>query len=166
MQALSPTIEAHLRLSIAQLSPRTIVELSTAPRFHDSTKATYRHQDIAILLAETQQSSFEMESTDLAIVVNAPCHGRKVRVEQLLSYLRHTGTRSILAINTADTERHLEPWRDQDFLALGFRRTEGSRQAAPDYQIYYYDIRNYKLTPSWLNARHWANPNRWDAERW
>ena len=166
MLTLSSTIKQHLDRAIAQLSPQTIVELSATPLFRDATNTTYRHYDMSGITSTEDQNRPAIAAADLAIVVDAPCYLSRVGVEQLLSSLRHTGTRAILAINTANTEQHREAWRDRDFLALGFRRTEGSRRAAPDHQIYYYDIHDYKLTPSWLNARHWANPNRWDAERW
>lgn len=49
---------------------------------------------------------------------------------------------------------------DDAFRALGFLcelfDTEtGSR-------IHTYDLPRYKPTPDWLNARYWANPERWE----
>ena len=30
----------------------------------------------------------------------------------------------------------------------------------------YFDMNDYKQTPDWLNARHWARPELWDKFRW
>lgn len=29
-----------------------------------------------------------------------------------------------------------------------------------------FNIADYKRTPDWLNSRYWANPQRWNKERW
>ena len=29
-------------------------------------------------------------------------------------------------------------------------------------RIHYYDLDTYKTVPDWLNARFWANPERWE----
>jgi len=46
------------------------------------------------------------------------------------------------------------------FRALGFKlyatdTTDGTR-------IHEYDLDTYKTVPDWLNARFWANPERWE----
>ncbi len=48
--------------------------------------------------------------------------------------------------------------------ALGYVRT-GAPLAGGE-ALYEFDIDRYKRTPDWLNARHWAHPERWDKERW
>ncbi|MHB1187594.1 DUF6231 family protein [Thiobacillus sp.] len=46
------------------------------------------------------------------------------------------------------------------FRALGF--TLSATDAAADLRIHYYDLDTYKTVPDWLNARYWANPERWE----
>jgi len=46
------------------------------------------------------------------------------------------------------------------FRALGF--TLSGTDTAENVRIYYYDIDTYKTVPDWLNARYWANPERWE----
>lgn len=63
-----------------------------------------------------------------------------------------------------------EPWAssaDWDraaFASLGFRTLQGAEAAG--HRLYVYALKDYKHTPDWLNARFWANPERWDKERW
>lgn len=45
------------------------------------------------------------------------------------------------------------------FLAIGF---EALGIDAPEkIAIYRFDLNTYKQVPDWLNARHWAHPERW-----
>ena len=29
-----------------------------------------------------------------------------------------------------------------------------------------FNIQDYKVSPDWLSARHWAHPELWDIYRW
>ncbi len=49
---------------------------------------------------------------------------------------------------------------DAAFRALGF--TQSTAEPADDMRFYYYDLDTYKMVPDWLNARFWANPERWE----
>lgn len=75
-------------------------------------------------------------------------------IAQLLASLRDRGNRPIAV--------HLEGIEDATsrMITLGFRGTE-----LPE-PVFNYDIRDYKHTPDWLNARNWANPELWGKYRW
>lgn len=45
------------------------------------------------------------------------------------------------------------------FRALGFM--VGAVDTVHHMNLYYYDLDTYKTVPDWLNARFWANPERW-----
>lgn len=45
------------------------------------------------------------------------------------------------------------------FLAIGFEAL--GVDATENITIYQFDLNTYKQVPDWLNARHWANPERW-----
>jgi hypothetical protein len=49
---------------------------------------------------------------------------------------------------------------EEMFRALGFMLSTPDRRH--DRHIYYYDLDTYKTVPDWLNARHWAHPERWE----
>ena len=46
------------------------------------------------------------------------------------------------------------------FRALGF--SLAATDAAAGLRIHYYDLDTYKTVPDWLNARFWANAERWE----
>jgi len=46
------------------------------------------------------------------------------------------------------------------FRALGFMHS--SAEPTEGLHFYYYDLDTYKTVPDWLNARFWANPERWE----
>jgi hypothetical protein len=52
------------------------------------------------------------------------------------------------------------PLDEQMFIALGF--TLSATDTAENVRVHYYDIDTYKTVPDWLNARHWAHPERWE----
>jgi hypothetical protein len=49
---------------------------------------------------------------------------------------------------------------ESTFLALGFLLT--AADSGGDRRIHYFDLETYKTVPDWLNARHWAHPDRWE----
>lgn len=100
---------------------------------------------------------------DLALVVDAPAVLSKKQTTQLLARLRHYHADRVVAAFAAGRGA---AWSPGDFLALGFRRLSSARELASDYHVYRYAIRDYKHTPDWLNARHWANPEQWGRHRW
>ena len=82
--------------------------------------------------------------------------------QQLLGGLRDRWGDEVLILHRRDDER----WTLNDFLALGFRHDPEAEEAAPDHAVYRTSLYDYKLTPDWLNARFWANPEMWDKRRW
>ena len=57
-------------------------------------------------------------------------------------------------------------WTDAELTAFGLSFLERLQQGNVAYRIYGFDICSYKKTPGWLNPRHWANPERWNKDRW
>jgi hypothetical protein len=57
-------------------------------------------------------------------------------------------------------------WNNSELIAYGLRPARQYTVGGKPFYLYHYDIYDYKLTPDWLNSKHWANPHRWDKERW
>ena len=55
---------------------------------------------------------------------------------------------------------------DQTFFAFGFRRLNAVNSVAMSASARWFEYRlsAYKSSPDWLNARFWANPERYDVE--
>ncbi|MEM6985345.1 MAG: DUF6231 family protein [Pseudomonadota bacterium] len=58
------------------------------------------------------------------------------------------------------------PFTRADCLALGLRGTVEPLTQSEPRNWYSYSIIDYKRVPDWLNADNWANPERWNRERW
>ncbi len=110
--------------------------------------------------------STSTEPARLALVVDAPIVLPRASTQQLLGHLRNYAVGSIVAAFSKAVARRQASWATSDFLALGFRRLRPSRAIESAYWLYRYDIYDYKITPDWLNSRHWANPGEWDKRRW
>lgn len=56
---------------------------------------------------------------------------------------------------------------DAAFYAFGFRKLTMLSQDpnAVSFRWFEYQLRDYKLPPEWLNARYWANPERFDLNK-
>ena len=57
-------------------------------------------------------------------------------------------------------------WSLSDSLSMGFERVGELKFDCIHIALYGFDIQRYKSSPDWLNARHWAHPQRWDQDRW
>ena len=55
---------------------------------------------------------------------------------------------------------------DQAFFAFGFRRLNvvNSASKSAGTRWFEYRLSTYKSSPDWLNARFWANPDRFDVD--
>lgn len=59
-----------------------------------------------------------------------------------------------------------QPLNRQVLIALGFHHIGQSSDETGNRDWFEFDIATYKVTPDWLNPRHWANPELWDKYRW
>lgn len=57
-------------------------------------------------------------------------------------------------------------WSVAEMLALGLEPVHLYPLTTGQLMLYRFDLYDYKRTPDWLNARHWANPERWEKARW
>lgn len=66
-----------------------------------------------------------------------------------------------LIVHTGSTEL-----ADSDFFAFGFRKLDVVDDSLADQTVrwYEYRLRDYKPPPDWLNARFWANPERFHLD--
>lgn len=83
----------------------------------------------------------------------------------LLAVLRDN-VNGIVLVVSGPTACRCASWQLTEMIGMGYRRLPGNRELSPGWAVYYYDIHDYKTTPDWLNKKYWANPLRWDQERW
>lgn len=94
----------------------------------------------------------------LAYVRNCLEHCSLDEGRQILAALRDVHAEIVYA----HTHLNEEGWNHERFAELGFRQVAAYGEAESLSGLFYFDIYHYKLTPDWLNARFWANPEHWD----
>ena len=57
-----------------------------------------------------------------------------------------------------------DPVPVERFFAFGFRRAFVAVEGGVRHALHEYRLADYKQPPDWLNARYWANPERFDAD--
>lgn len=102
------------------------------------------------------------EQFDFAVIADTLEHLPRRRAEQLLGRLRDLHTRRFLALVPLGADG----WRNTDMIAFGLKRCARFDADERRYGLYRFNIYDYKDTPDWLNARYWANPERWGKARW
>ncbi|MDH3691469.1 MAG: DUF6231 family protein, partial [Gammaproteobacteria bacterium] len=109
------------------------------------------------------------ERYDFGYIANTLEYLDKTHASSLVASLRDVLTREfcVIAPIKSLSKEHRSRWEPADFIALGLSLV--NRHSYNDDQIvecYSFNIAKYKHTPDWLNPKHWANPLRWDKERW
>lgn len=88
---------------------------------------------------------------------------------QWIARVRNQGTIRLVAIPEGSQATPMSSgspqWVEQ-LQALGFLKLQADTTKGATGWILYFDIRQYKETPDWLNARNWAHPERWNKDRW
>ncbi len=104
----------------------------------------------------------ELGRFDFVMVFNTLEHLAKRTAEQLVSRLRDLHARLLwVAVNDTDSRFNCD-----DAVAQGMRMVDPEKFASGELQWYEFSLKFYKPVPQWLNARDWANPSRWDKDRW
>ncbi len=71
-----------------------------------------------------------------------------------LTHLRDLLAKRVLVVACGDQSAGLR--------ALGFNMIENIE----GWELWQFNILEYKQIPDWLNSRHWANPENWGKYRW
>jgi hypothetical protein len=108
------------------------------------------------------------ERYDICIVATTLERMDKASAGQLIARLRDLLTqRLFIVVPTGDGWPDLESnWEMADLIGFGMHLVADYELEGRHMQMYKFDLADYKPTPDWLNARHWAHPERWDKERW
>ncbi len=105
---------------------------------------------------------------DLAVIAHGLEMLEKRRAGHLLAALRDVHSRClVVAVRLGDNWPGLiSHWSENELLAFGMRRRAHVEQQGRPIGVYEFNIKDYKINPDWLNPRHWAHPELWDAYRW
>ena len=82
----------------------------------------------------------------------------------LMARLRDVNARRFAVIvDAGGAARH---WRASDLIAMGLDHWSSDTIEGSRVDVFGYDVATYKVTPDWLNPRHWAHPEHWGKFRW
>lgn len=115
------------------------------------------------LSAEAAQPERLTELTAELAILDAEAALPRETATALVSRLRDIHAERVIVIAAesqgAALSRHA-------LIGLGFHRRAVSADGDVRRRWYEFDMAHYKVTPDWLNARNWANPELWDKYRW
>lgn len=103
---------------------------------------------------------------DVAVLAGELTDQPRRQLEQLVAGLRDRYSEHlVIRLDATDSDSKDQPAAGtglniDDLRALGLRRLTGSER------LFQFNLDDYKSKPDWLNSRYWANPDRWDKDRW
>lgn len=106
---------------------------------------------------------------DLAFVANTLERLPRAEGARLIAGLRDLyATRLYVLVPTGTAwDGQLDSlWSATDLIAYGLKASARYAIDGRPVQLFRHDLYDYKETPDWLNAKHWANPELWDKYRW
>ena len=112
--------------------------------FEKSTQQLGRYEFAAVL-----ESTFEHLSDHTA--------------RQLVARLRDLHAK-LLWVAVSDCSGSV--YSSKDAMAHGMRLVDATKFGSSDTKWFEFSLKFYKPVPKWLNAKDWANPERWDKDRW
>ena len=155
---------------LEQLRPRSILLLdSPASRICSPYLQTQPECRLDQLSNEDAVAQLQTRGRyDFCFVANVLERMEKTAAGQVLARLRDVhAARLFVVVPIGEGWPHrASTWEITDFIAYGMRLLHSYEQDGRRLQMHEFDIGDYKRTPDWLNAKHWAHPERWDKERW
>ena len=173
MQELPDDIRGYIEARIAERAPqRLLVVAPDSLSFDTNSQREAANAGVVtrITPGEAAATLGALAGFDLAVVLDPAREIDAQATTRMLARLRNAGASAVIAA-TPCPRLQRESGRGTrfgrgEFLALGFRRARDTARMQSGWMLYRYDIHDYKITPNWLNSRYWANPGRWDKDRW
>ena len=161
-QPLESWLSANPAESILAIGEGTERVFERYRRTHQATRLT------TVCARDLENRIGELDRHDLALVANTLEYIPKGRAEIVLSRLRDMcSERLYLLLPTGkEWEGHESRWHPIDLVAFGLVVAERYTVDGKSVRLFCHDLYDYKQTPDWLNAKHWANPELWDKFRW
>ena len=107
---------------------------------------------------------------DVAIAFDLFEHLSKREGALILSKLRDQLTSQFCACMPISRMASEDYWQLTDMFGMALKKVASyPLQNMPEgtqYNLFKYNIDDYKNTPDWLNADNWANPDMWSKYRW
>lgn len=155
---------------VEALNPRTLLAVMPEddPLWVELTRRARRIDCKRVTGEELLAGHREIVRSQLALVANTLEYVDKRAGGQIIARLRDVYCAVLYAlVPLGDRGSGLvSHWENRELIAYGLRPAREYAAEGGPLGLYHYDIYDYKLTPDWLNTRHWANRHRWDKQRW
>ena len=158
VQILVRRLKSDTPGSLLVVTPNLPDDLLEYSRSTDSPAFTH------IAFDSLEASTQGLDRYEFAVVMHETFEGLSHHAaEQLVARLRDLHAKLLwVAVSDADNS----VFSSKDAMAQGMRLVDSTRFGDKGIKWYEFSLRFYKPAPQWLNARDWANPDRWDKERW
>ncbi len=153
------TITDHIAQALAPFKPDSVLILY-ADHTADTAHALQKQLPSTITLMPMRDAESLSREThyDVVTVLDALTAMKKSDALHTLALCRDVISHKMLIFTT----KQEAGWDLSQFLSLGFHEVSSGDK----FHIFGFDLANYKTTPDWLNAKHWANPDMWDKTWW
>ncbi len=158
-------LEQELIERLDATHPATVLivapEMSVNLRNHLQTAVDSDHHHIVFENIETSISP--LGRYEFIAVADTLEELRIDQAEQLIFHLRDLHGKLLWVMVPSG---QAATYGSRNAVAQGMRMVNPQHFGSGQSQWYEYSLEFYKPVPQWLNASHWANPERWDEERW
>ena len=154
-QALAALLAQHAPQSLLLVGASELPAIEAFLAAHP--QCTYAQAPAGALPTELAAQRF-----DLALFVGCLEHLDKREGQQLLAGVRNLNASKLAVLfdlNACD-------WQTTDLFALALQASEHFQREQQTLTLFTYDLREYKQVPDWLNAKFWANPERFGKYWW
>ena len=111
-----------------------------------------------------EKTSQQLERYEFAVVLESTFENLQVEAaQQLVARLRDMHSK-LLWVEVSDSPDSV--FSSKDAMAQGMRMVDPTKFGKSETKWFEFSLKFYKPVPQWLNARDWANPERWDKDRW
>lgn len=87
----------------------------------------------------------------------------------LIGKLRDCYSKHLIVLQSNIRQHSTSDWCLNDFLALGLAllplQLKQNNQKLP-FDLYQFNLHDYKIVPDWLNSKYWAHPELFDKYYW
>jgi hypothetical protein len=164
--------ETLLKRQLEAFAPRSILALGdTAPGLVQEFCG--QNSDCDLVSLDASQTAGELLTRadsrryDFGLVAGFLDKVDKETGGAVLARLRDVLVRRLcVVVEDPQGENRERRWSNTEMVAFGFSFLGRFEIETRELELYGFDIANYKRTPDWLNAKQWANPERWNKDRW
>jgi len=161
MDSIKASVKREIE-SIINSNSNVVIAAKDANDFEILSKTLRKNVEIA-QIESLLKSSENTKRFNIIILYNIIESLPKKKTQHLISK-----TRDILATSVylfLDYQK-CSTWNSAELVALGFRVEKEYRKQKENWDLYHFNMGDYKKTPDWLNSKDWANPENWDKFRW